>query len=74
MKKKEVQPTPKPGFEFTGWATFNWGRCHRMVFRTRKEAIQSCIENGILANHVGEATWADVKGHMKVMKVKCTVL
>ena len=59
------QPKPKNGFEFTGWATFNWGICHQRVFRTRKQAQESCCENG--------ETWNDVKDHFSVVKVRCFV-
>lgn len=72
MKKKasKKQPTPKKGYEFTGWATFNWGHCHRRVHRTRKEAIQS------LTHHNGTEyyKWDELKSYMKIVKVKCVVL
>lgn len=65
-KKKRIQPTPKKGFEFTGWTTFNWGVCHHSVYRTRAEAKQS------LTNY--DYTWDEMKHYMKIVKVKCTVL
>ena len=64
---KAKQPIPAKGYEFTGWATFNWGVCHQSVYRTRKQAQDSC------AKLSGE-TWDDVKDHFMVVKVKCTVL
>ena len=60
------QPTPKKGFEFTGWATFNWGLCHNRVYRTRREAVASLTDTYY--------EWQEVKHYMKVVKVKCTVL
>ena len=65
------QPTPKKGFEFTGWATFNWGICHNRVFRTRREAIMS-LTHGSDGDQYH--TWQEMRSHMKVVKVKCTVL
>jgi len=72
MKKSKKQPMPKKGFEFTGWATFNWGVCHSRVFRTRREAIQSLThsKNGEDQYY----TWDEMRRYMKVVKVKCTVL
>lgn len=66
---KTKQPTPNSGYEFTGWATFNWGVCHQQVFRTRKEAMASLIHNVPNAT-----TWEDVKDMFKIVKVKCIVL
>lgn len=60
------QPKIKKGTTFTGWATFNWGTCHQRVYRTRKQAQDSCRE--------GSEMWNDIKGHFKVVKVKCTVI
>lgn len=64
------QPTPPKGKEFTGWATFNWGHCHCRVHRTRKEAKES------LTHRDGKQyyTWDEMKGYMKIVKVKCTVI
>lgn len=64
--KKQKQPTPKKGESFTGWATYNWGMPHNRVFRTRKQAQDFCCDS--------HETWSDVKDHMKVVKVKCTVI
>lgn len=66
MKNKKKQPIPKPGLEFTGWATFNWGICHRRVYRTKKEARESLTDGGY--------TWNEIKDYMIVVKVKCTVI
>lgn len=66
--KREIQPIPKKGFEFTGWTTFNSGICHSRVYRTREEAINALTGNGY------DYTWDELKGHMKIVKVKCTVL
>lgn len=63
---KKLQPTPKKGYEFEGWATFNWGICHQNVYRTRKQAMEACCDPW--------EKWKDVKDHFKVVKVKCTVL
>jgi hypothetical protein len=69
-KMKDIkQPKPQSGFEFTGWATFNWGICHQRVFRTRTEAMAFCIGTG-----KDGSTWDDVKDHFRVIKVKCTVI
>jgi len=65
---KEKQPTPKKGFTFIGWATFNWGICHSRVFRTRKEAQDWCTRN-----MTGAKSWDGVKDYFKVVKVKCMV-
>jgi hypothetical protein len=62
------QPKIKKGKEFTGWATFNWGLCHHAVFRTRKEAMDFCI------NRSNGETWNDIKDHFRVEKVKCKVV
>lgn len=67
--KKITQPIPLKGFEFTGWATFNWGLCHQMVFRTREKAKTYCI--GMSKDG---STWDDVKDHFRVVKVKCFVI
>lgn len=69
MKKKK-QPEIKKGTTFTGWATFNWGMSHDRVYRTRKEAKQSCLNRSLTK----QETWDDVKNHMMVKKVKCVVL
>lgn len=71
MKKSIKQPTPKKGFEFTGWATFNWGICHGRVYRTRREAIYA-LTHGKSGEQL--YTWQEMKKYMKVVKVKCTVL
>jgi len=63
------QPKIPTGTKFTGWATFNWGVCHQRVYRTRKEAIASCIGMGKEGS-----TWDDVKDHFRVVKVLCTVI
>lgn len=65
-KKRKKQPTPQKGFEFIGWATFNWGISRNSVFRTRQQAQNSCAGKF--------EDWNDVKDHMKVMKVKCVVI
>ena len=64
--KRQEQPKPKNGFEFTGWAVFNWGICRQSVYRTRKLAKESCFAKGI-------ETWDDVKDHFYVVKVRCFV-
>jgi hypothetical protein len=64
------QPKPKKGFEFEGWATFNWGICHQRVYRTKKEAIQSCLHMGGRTND----TWDKIKDYFVVVKVKCIVI
>lgn len=69
MTKKQKQPTPKKGYQFTGWATFNWGICHGQVFRTRKEAQDWCTS----ISRQKYAEWKGVKDHFKVVKVKCVV-
>lgn len=66
MKAKPKQPKIKKGTTFSGWATFNWGIGHNVVFPTRKGAQLSVTPNG--------KTWNDVKDHMAVVKVKCTVI
>ena len=66
MKKSKKQPSPKKGFEFVGWATFNWGISHNRVYRTRREAILSLTDGGY--------TWKEMRSYMKVVKVKCTVI
>ena len=63
------QPEIPTGTKFTGWATFNWGVCHQRVYRTRKEAINSC-----LGMSKKGSTWDDVKDHFRVVKVLCTVI
>ncbi len=60
------QPTPIAGTHFIGWAVFNWGISLNVVFRTRTEAQRSCCNK--------DQSWADVKDHFKVVKVKCIVL
>jgi hypothetical protein len=69
MKQKVKQPIIPKGFEFTGWATFNWGICHQKVFRTRKEAMANCI-----GMRKEGSTWDDVKDHFRVVKVNCVVI
>lgn len=71
MAQTKKQPTPKKGYEFTGWATFNWGVCHGRVYRTRREAILELTHG-----NTGELlyTWQEKKNYMKVVKVKCIVL
>lgn len=71
MRKSKTQPTPKKGFEFSGWATFNWGICHHTVYRTRWEAIRSLTHG-----HDGKRnyTWKEMSKYMKVVKVKCVVV
>jgi len=67
---KAKQPTPKPGYEFTGWATFNWGVCHQRVYRTRKEGkkeILSWYEPGTVWDSTMDSVY-------KIVKVKCIVL
>lgn len=66
---KAKQPTPKPGYEFTGWATFNWGICYQEVYRTKKEAIASLI-----CNYPNATTWDEIKDSYKIVRVKCIVL
>ena len=66
---KNNQPAIPKGYEFTGYATFNWGKCHNRVFRTRKEAMASCISTGN-----DGSTWDEVKDHFRVEKVKCVVI
>lgn len=68
--KKPIQPKIKKGTTFTGWATFNWGMCHKKVYRTSRQAKESCIDIGM----AGSSTWNDVKDHFRVVKVKCIVL
>lgn len=68
--KNKKQPVPQKGFTFTGWATFNWGRSHNRVHRTRKEAVESLTHH----NGVQHYTWKEMKSYMKIVKVKCTVL
>lgn len=70
MKKSDKQPTPKKGFEFTGWTTFNWGICHKRVFRTRQDAKHSLTHyKGVMHYH-----WDELKDQHKIVKVKVTVL
>lgn len=75
--KKQKQPTPRKGYSFTGWAVFNWGISYDRVFRTRKQAQESCwkgsnyVRNGKIFPAL---SWNNVKDHMKVVKVKCSVL
>ncbi|HLD89413.1 MAG TPA: hypothetical protein VI911_00075 [Patescibacteria group bacterium] len=68
MKKTNQQPVIPRGYEFTGWATFNWGICHQKVYRTRKEAIAACVDTGN-----NGSTWDSVKSHFRVVKVRCIV-
>jgi len=63
------QPKIEKGITFTGWATFNWGVCHQRVFRTRKEAMASCI-----GMEKQGSTWDDVKDHFRIVKVECKVI
>lgn len=65
MESKK-QPKPKSGTVFTGWATFNWGVCHNKVFRTRKEAQESCCDP--------LESWSDVKDHFMVVRVECKII
>ena len=71
-KDKNGQPQPQKGYEFTGWAVFNWGICYQRVFRTRKEAIEWCVDAGQTTEI--DKTWDEVSKYMKVVKVKCIVL
>ena len=64
--RSKKQPTPKKGFEFTGWATFNWGVSHNRVHRTRREAILDLTGT--------DYTWKEMKSYMKVVKVKVRVI
>ncbi len=64
--KKSKQPKPERGTKFNGWATFNWSNRINEVYRTRKQAQDSCCGSG--------ETWDDVKDHMAVVKVKCIVV
>lgn len=66
--KRQTQPSPRKGMEFTGWATFNWGIYHNHVYRTRKQAQNACVDNS------NGKTWDEIKDHFKVVKVKCTIL
>jgi len=66
---KHQQPKINKGVEFIGWATFNWGVCHQKVYRTRKEAMATCINTGKEGS-----TWDDVKDNFRVVKVKCIVI
>jgi hypothetical protein len=66
MKPKSKQPLPPSGFTFNGWGVFNWGRSLNEVHRLRRDAIKITLEKG--------KTWKDVKDHMAVVKVKCTVI
>jgi hypothetical protein len=69
-KKPQEQPHPKKGFEFTGWATFNWGICHDQVFPRKRDAIEWCVEHAAS----GHTTWKEAKAYYKVVKVKCVVI
>lgn len=80
-KNSKKQPIRKTGYSFTGWAVFNWGISHDRVFRTRKEAQEYCwktmsgksiqVTAGIFRK---PNSWEEVKDHMSVVKVKCTVI
>lgn len=79
-KKKQKQPIPKKGFEFNGWAVFNWGISYDKVFRTRKQAQEYCWQLGGKSVKQSDGTyreptcWDDVKDHFHVAKVKCKVV
>ena len=76
-KSSKTQPIPKKGVSFTGWAIFNWGVSHDIVFRTRKQAKEHCWKGNVtMKNNKHEAAtcWNDVKDHMAVVKVKCTII
>lgn len=79
-KNNNKQPLPEKGYEFTGWAVFNWGISHDRVFRTRKEAQEYCYKLGgkCVKNRDGSlrepSCWNEVKNHMAVVKVKCKVV
>lgn len=67
MKKDYIQPVPKQGYKFTGWAIFNWGHSLDKVFRTRKDAMDKCTE-------FYDEPWNKCKKYMKVVKVECFVV
>lgn len=69
--KNKKQPTPRKGFEFTGWATFNWGICHNRVFRTRAEAIKALTRGKDGTQYY---KWSEMRRYMKIVKVKCKVI
>lgn len=76
-KSSKVQPIPRSGKVFMGWAVFNWGNSYDIVFRTRKEAQEYAWEGNIFIKDGvrQEATcWNDVKDHMSVVRVRCVVV